>query len=299
MSSAAHRNLVLGHLPPVERESLLDAAQDIEAPAQRPLMAAGDAVAALYFPTEGMASVVAPDMNGSGVEVLTMGREGIVGVTALFGLEALPFDVVWQVASRAVAIDLADAHRLLPSCPRLRVVAARYLSSMLVHSGQNVICSRVHSLEQRAAKWLLVMGDRGAGEDVPLTQEQLASMLGVSRPKLSVIERTWRAHGLVGSRRRGVIDVIDRAGLERRACGCYSIIRDEMASWLRFLSRPEDPNEGPADPRHAARASSPARRLVSPERDPGAAGARGARALFVVRPVLLRPVRGRRLADVS
>lgn len=297
MPTARHRNFVLAALPRAERERLLEAAQEVEAPARRPLISSGDPVPALFFPTEGMASLVAPDMDGSAVEVLTTGREGIVGVTALFGLKALPFDVVWQFPSRAVTIDLADAHRVLPSCPRLRLVAARYLGSMLVHSGQNVICNRIHSLEQRAAKWLLVMGDRADGEDVPLTQEQLAQMLGVSRPKLSGVERRWRAASLVGARRRGVVDVIDRAGLENRACPCYSIIRDEMASWLAFLARPEDHGWGP--PGHERERSTPDRglpRAILPERGPGAARAR---ALFVVRTVPPRRATDRPVGNVS
>lgn len=246
-------NRLLESLPQVERDLLLAAGRYVEAPPRQLISAAGDAVDTLYFPVAGMASMVAPDEGGASVEVLTVGREGCVGVSALFGLERLPFEVVWQVPSRAVAIDLAEVRHRLPSCPQLQLTAARYQGSLLVQAGQNAACNHIHLMEQRAAKWLLLMHDRVQDDGLELPQELLAAMLGVTRPKLSLVEQELRQAGLIGPRRRGSFEILDRAGLDALACECYAIISRELAFWFRGLTR--------ARPAHA---TAPGRRRVVP-----------------------------------
>jgi CRP-like cAMP-binding protein len=281
-------NLVLEYLPPQERDRLLEAGRHLEAASRQLILAAGEPATSLYFPLSGMASIVAPDRSGTAVEVVAVGREGIVGATALYELEALPFEAMWQVPSTALAVDLADIRQLLPSCPQLQSVTARYMGSLLVQSGQNVACNRVHRMDQRAAKWLLLMHDRMNGDTLLLAQELLATMLGVTRPKLSQVESDLRADGLIGPREHGVFGILDRPGLELRSCDCYAVIRDELASWHRYLA--ERHGSGPTDPGRGGPASEPSGSGPSAS-GPTARTATGEekRSLFVVRVLPAQP----------
>jgi CRP-like cAMP-binding protein len=184
-----------------------------------------------------MASLVSTDERGAAVEVATIGTEGCVGVQALFRDSPSTFDMMWQLPGGAVVTGTADVRAAMDEHPELRAALAEYLASLLVQSAQNGACNRLHELEQRAAKWLLLTDDRVEAERLDLTQEFFADMLGVTRPKLSVVESTFRAAGYLDGRRGGGIRIRDRAGLEELTCGCYAIIRDEIAS-LRADARP-------------------------------------------------------------
>lgn len=223
-------NRVLGQLPGEELDRLRSLAWRSELPPTHVLSTRGRPIEAICWPLSGLASIATSDRSGTAVQVMAIGREGIVGVTALFGSPVLPFDVIWQVAGEAIMVRLDDARRLLPLVPRLEELATGYLSSLLVQVGQNVACNRIHDMEQRAAKCLLLARDHLGSDHLELTQELLASMLGVTRPKLSVVERVLRGAGLVSARRHGGLHILDRAGLEERACECYSVIRGEIVS---------------------------------------------------------------------
>ena len=221
-------NHVLSRLPEPELTRLMGLARHVEHPAAEGLSAPGEPIDTLYFPLSGMVSIVSADASGAAVEVVTIGREGIVGVTALFGSPAIPFAALWQLPGQALAIDLGDLRAILGELPTLMQASAAYLGSLLIQSGQNVACNRIHDMEERAAKWRLLTQDRVVGDRIELTQEFFATMLGVTRPKLSLVESTLRRAGLVSARRRGSLVILDRAGLEEQSCECYEVISAEL-----------------------------------------------------------------------
>lgn len=221
-------NEVLSRLPEDERRRLLHSGRVLSLDHGPRLSAAGEPVTHVHFPLSGLVSIIYNDPGGQTLEVTMIGREGLIGVTALFGNPVLPYDVIVQLAGLLVEVPLAEARAVLADGPVFRALAGRYLSSLHIQTAQNVACNRLHDLEQRAAKWFLLTGDRVQGDRISMTQEYLAAMLGVSRPKLSLVEREFRESGYTGPRKGGSFELLDRAGLESLACECYRIIRTEI-----------------------------------------------------------------------
>lgn len=226
--SSEQRNSVLAYLPASELAIIRAHASVTNSRAREPVISRLDPIEWLHFPLSGMVSIVTSDTSGASVEVISVGREGIVGVGALFGDPSLPFDAFWQLDGEALRIGVERLRSNASSLPVLYSLAARYLSSLLVQAGQNCACNRIHDMRQRSAKWLLLSHDRKQDELLDLTQEFFATMLGVSRPKLSRVERTLREDGLISERRRGKVMILDRPRLEELTCECYWIIRDEL-----------------------------------------------------------------------
>jgi CRP-like cAMP-binding protein len=186
-------------------------------------------VHSIHFPLSGMLSMVTVDDAGGAVEVATVGREGIVGVTALLGMRPLPFEVMWQLPGQSVKVDAAALRAALAREPVLNDLSVRYLGSLLAQAGQNAGCNRMHDIEERAAKWLLLSRDRVDDDTFPLTQEFFAIMLGVTRPRLNLVQSTLARAGII-TYSRGRVTVLDRAALEEQACDCYGVIAEELAA---------------------------------------------------------------------
>lgn len=223
-------NHFLSRLPDPVLARLLPAAQLAEYRHREAFIRSGEPVDTLRFPLSGMASMVSIDEQGATIEVATIGREGVVGVQALFRDLPSAFDMMWQLPGHAVVMGAADVRAAMEEQPELVAALSGYLASLFLQAAQNGACNRLHDLEQRAAKWLLLTDDRTHGDRLDLTQEFFSDMLGVTRPKLSLVESTFRTAGYIDQRRNGGVTIVDRAGLEELACGCYAIIRDELAS---------------------------------------------------------------------
>jgi CRP-like cAMP-binding protein len=220
----ARRNRLCAQLPPEALEALLAPARVVDIPLGQTLIERDTSVTTGWFPLSGMASMMATDPAGSMVEVATIGREGVVGAVGLADDGTLPFEVTWQLPGAALAIGLPELHQVAASYPALERALVRYTNALLAQAGQNGGCNRLHGLEQRAAKWLLLTLDRAEGETFPLTQEFLSIMLGVTRPKVSEAAQGLAEDGLIAYR-RGAVTVLDRTGLAARSCDCYRAIR--------------------------------------------------------------------------
>jgi len=244
--ATARQNQLLARLPSDVLETLLRSAHVIGYRRRESFVVSGEPIHTLRFPLSGMASMVSVDERGAAVEVATIGVEGVVGVQALFRDLPPPFEMMWQLPGRAVVTGTADVRAAMAAYPELAAALADYLASLLVQAAQNGACNRLHDIEQRAAKWLLLTDDRVTGGPLQLAQEFFAIMLGVSRPKLAIVERTFRHAGYIAARTNGHIEVLDRAGLEEVACGCYTIISDELAA-LRPEPRPEPEPQSSGD----------------------------------------------------
>jgi CRP-like cAMP-binding protein len=180
----------------------------------------------VYFPLSAVISVLAKMQDGVAVEIATVGREGMVGLEIFLGGEQMPASAFCQIAGRAARID-ADAFRevVRDSAP-LTTLLLRYTQATLTELGQSVACNRVHLLEERCARWLLMTHDRVPGDHFDLTQEFLAEMLGVRRPSVSITASILQRAGFIRYN-RGRIEIVDRAGLESVACECYGVIARE------------------------------------------------------------------------
>ena len=176
------------------------------------------------FPRSGITSTVYKSPSGGTVEVGTAGAEGMLGTHALAGIRRHYFHTFAQspmIADR-IAVDTLDA--FLADAPRSRAVLLRYGAAVQHEAAQYIACNRLHSLEERLARWLLLSHDRHGSEVMPLTQKFLSFMLGVHRPAVSVAAEHLKREGFI-QYSRGHIVVQDRDGLERASCECYDKVR--------------------------------------------------------------------------
>lgn len=192
----------------------------------------GGTMAHAWFPVGAVLSMLA-SVAGAGrrIEIATVGREGVLGTALYLGAQLSPGIVFVQVAGAAYRMPAADFVRAAGDLPALRNVLHRYTQAFLVQVGQGTACNRVHGPLQRCARWLLQTHDRVAGDEFLLTQDFLAQMLGERRAAVSEAASTLQRRGLIRYA-RGRIVVVDRAGLERAACGCYRVVQAEYARML-------------------------------------------------------------------
>jgi CRP-like cAMP-binding protein len=184
---------------------------------------------AVYFPVGGVCSIVAPMEDGRSVEVATVGSEGMIGLSALFGSRLPAGEAVAQLPGTSVqALPIEAFAAELRRRGVLHDLLCRYATVMLGVLVQSAACNGLHGAEERTARWLLHARDRTGSNTVPLTQETLGGILGVRRATITaVINRFQRQHLIEFGRRRVVI--LDRHGLESLACECYRIVRGQFA----------------------------------------------------------------------
>jgi CRP-like cAMP-binding protein len=191
-------------------------------------------LAEAWFPLDGALSLIAFDASGAGVEVGSVGAEGVLAMPIVLRSGTMPIQAIVQLPGMAVTLP---AEQVLDEFDRhgaFATVVGRSLAALFFQTSQSVACNRLHSLRQRAARWLLAMDDRFHGEDLPLTHDFLAMMLGTSRPKVSTALGSLTAAGLVRNG-RGRVMIRDRDGLESAACECHAIVRAESE---RLVSTP-------------------------------------------------------------
>jgi CRP-like cAMP-binding protein len=170
--------------------------------------------------------------DGSAVEVGTVGREGLVGLVIVLGGAASPTVTLCQIPGTARRITAERLAEAVEARPALRRLLLRYAQGYLTQVAQGAACNRLHGIEARCARWLLMTHDRVGGADTfPLKQEFLAVMLGVRRAGVTVAAGALQDAGLIRYR-RGSIRVLDRAGLEAASCECYGLVREQYARLL-------------------------------------------------------------------
>ena len=189
------------------------------------LAAATEPFVHVYFPETAVVSIINHMSDGGAVEVGTIGNEGMVGIASFLDADPGQNETVVQIpgtARRAPSSAVADgAH----GHPTLRRLLSRYTQAYLTQVAQTAACNRLHGIEERCARWLLMTHDRvGRAETFPLTQEYLAIMLGVRRAGVTLAAGALRDAGLIRYS-RGSVHVVDREGLEAASCECYGIVR--------------------------------------------------------------------------
>ena len=223
-SPDACANKLLARLPAAEYRNLRPHLEWIPCPLKSTFYQRDQPIDHVYFPLSGEHSVLAIMENGTAVEVGTVGNEGFSTVDILTDSEQSLETVTCQIPGDALKLPVAMFLAAIEGHTELRRVVFRYLRAYLAQVSQSVACNRLHTIEERFAKWLLMCHDRVDGDDIAITQEFLGDMLGVHRPSVSLIARGFQQLGLIRYT-RGLVTVLDRAGLEEASCECYAVVR--------------------------------------------------------------------------
>jgi CRP-like cAMP-binding protein len=217
---------ILASLPPSSYRRLLSKMEVVRFPRNLSLQEPQKPASHVYFPRNGVASIVTRMTDGRTIEVATIGNEGFVGLSTYLGNSRFPMDTFVQIPGEAVRMDVDAFRREVRADEAFANPIRRYAQALLIQIGQSVACNRVHPIEQRCARWLLMSHDRVLGEEIDLTQEFLAEMLGVRRAGVTQAAGALKRRKLIDYR-RGKIRILDRKGLEKAACECYAFIRSE------------------------------------------------------------------------
>jgi CRP-like cAMP-binding protein len=177
-----------------------------------------------YFPDDGVTSLVVALSDGRTIEVGIIGREGFIGTALAVGLSRTPHRAVVQVSGRARRIAARTLKDILPSAPGLRRLLTRYAIVQGMQLAQTAACNRLHGLEERIAKWLIMTQDRAESNTFLMTHEHLAGLLGTDRPSVSVVAKELQDAGIV-EYRRGIVKISSRRKLKEKACECYEVLQ--------------------------------------------------------------------------
>lgn len=189
----------------------------------------GQPITHVLFPEAGIISILAVAPGGRRrIEAGMIGREGMAGLSVVLGLEAGPYGTVVQADMRGWRLRSDELRRAIADSPALHGVLLRYVQAFMAQTAHTLLANTCHRLSERLVRWLLMAHDRLDGNVLPLTQRFLSRMLGANRPGVTLAVRTLENAGLIGSA-RGRITVLDRAGLEAAAGGCYGAPEAEYA----------------------------------------------------------------------
>ena len=215
------RNRLLAALLEHDREQLIRGMELISLAPRQHLYRAGEQIQFIYFPTSGVVSLVHQMVNGATAEVAVIGCEGLVGLNLLLGATTPADSAIVQVAGEGLRMTGAILVARCERVGRVRQVVLRYAESLLRHISRTAACNRLHSVEQRLCKWLLMCLDRTGSTILIMTQEHIATLLGDRRETITAAEQVLQNAGIL-SYSRGHLSVLDRAGLEARTCECYA-----------------------------------------------------------------------------
>ncbi|MEJ8835562.1 Crp/Fnr family transcriptional regulator [Ramlibacter sp. AN1133] len=228
------KNLLLAALPPEEWARWEPELEPVTMPLGQVLSESGVAMTHVYFPTTAIVSLLYVMEDGASAEIAVIGNEGLVGISLFMGGETTPSRCVVQSAGEGFRLRgqalKAEFNR---SGPVLHLLL-RYTQALITQMAQTAACNRHHSLDQQLCRWLLLSLDRLAGNELVMTQELIANMLGVRREGVTEAALSLQRDGLIRYQ-RGRITVLDRAGLEQRTCECYAVVRREYERLLTPL----------------------------------------------------------------
>lgn len=220
----AVKNSILLTIPEDEFIGLRPLLEQVEMPQSRIFYDQGEKIEHAYFPNEGMVSLVVSVNDGRSVEVGITGCEGVVGAPLAFGFESAPMRAIMQLPGRGLRIQSALLEERFEQLPNLRYLVERFVMTQQLQVAQLAACNRLHDMDQRLARWLLMCQDRINSEKLPLTHEFLAQMLGSGRPTVTIAAGVLERAGLIANT-RGSMRILNRKRLEDAACECYRVIQ--------------------------------------------------------------------------
>lgn len=235
VSRVSSKNQLLSALPPQEFERLLPKLETVHLALKQIIYAPNEPIEYVHFPTSGIVSLVNVTENGGTVETATVGNEGMVGIPVFLGADRMVGQAISQIVGDALRMK-ADVFKreVIPGSP-LHNQLLRYTQALMNQMAQSIACNRLHSVEQRCCRWLLLCQDRVQSDQILLTQEFLSQMLGVRRPSVSEVASKLQKAGLIHYS-RGKITILNRQHLEAASCECYRLVKDEFDRLLKFTS---------------------------------------------------------------
>ena len=225
------QNLLLAALPCVVYERLLPYLESVPLPPGWTVHRAGDRENYLYFPTAGMVSRFYVMENGESARLAVTGSEGVIGVSAFLGGDSTPSHAVVLSAGHAYRLSANVLQQEFANDGPLLHLLLRYTLALIVQTAQIAVCNRHHTTEQQLSRWLLLSLDRAQGNKLSMTQELIASVLGVRRESVTDAAGKLQQAGLIHYS-RGHIAVLDRPRLEARVCECYAVVKREYERLL-------------------------------------------------------------------
>ena len=217
---------MLAALPAAEWERWLPDLELIELPLGEVLYESGRTLAHVYFPTDAIVSLLYVMENGSSAEIAVVGNEGVVGISLFMGGGTTPSRAVVQSAGHGYRLSAQNIKEEFNRSGPVMHLLLRYTQALITQMAQTVVCNRHHSLDQQLCRWLLLSLDRLNGNQLVMTQELIANMLGVRREGVTEGALKLQKSGLI-QYTRGRITVLDRPGLEVRTCECYAVVKKE------------------------------------------------------------------------
>jgi CRP-like cAMP-binding protein len=223
-------NEILLGLPPRERELLFSKLEFMRLKMHHVLHEPGDTLKSAYFPNRGLVSILSVFPDGKSVEVGLVGKEGFVGLPLVAGFRTSPTRAIAQIEGSVFRVDGEGLSAILPQCPKLERKLQQFAQVMAMQTTQIAAGNRLHEVNERLARWLLMSADRIGSNSVPLTQELIAQMLGTRRSSVTVAAGALQKAGLI-TYTRGDVKIIDRKKLEESACECYRIMVRQIKEW--------------------------------------------------------------------
>jgi len=224
------RNKLLLSLPSGELKKVLPKLEFVRLTLHQILYEAGQTIKSCYFLNEGMISVLAVQSDGKSVEVGLIGNEGFVGLPLLVGYRTSATRLIVQGDGSAYRCSAESLKEFIKQCPELGEQLHRFGQRLAMQTTQIAACNRLHEVEERLARWILMTDDRIPSKSLPLTQEFLAQMLGTRRSSVTVSEGILQKAGLI-SHTRGTVTILNRQKLEEAACDCYGIVQRQLRDW--------------------------------------------------------------------
>jgi CRP-like cAMP-binding protein len=221
------RNAILRYLSEADRDLLQPSLEPIELPVRFRLAEASRPFEAVYFLEAGIASITTSVRHEVPIEIGIVGREGIVNLPVLMGIDRSPSETFMQIHGAGFRMGIEKLREAMAQSPTLMPILLRFVHVYMVQTASTVLANGRAHIPERLARWLLMAGDRVDGDGVALTHEFLATMLGVRRPGVTIAIREFERRGFIGGA-RGVITILDRSALETEANGYYGIAEAEF-----------------------------------------------------------------------
>ena len=236
----ATRNGILAALPAKDYEALSEGLELVALDLGRSVYEPGTRLDYAYFPTDCVVSLLSATRDGSSAEIAIAGKEGLVGVALFMGGETTSSRAVVQNAGYAYRVPAALIRREFDRGGALQLLLLRYTQALMTQMSQTALCNRHHSVEQQLCRWLLMSMDRLPTNRLEMTEQLIADMLGVAAAGVGAAAGALQAEGLIRYA-RGAFTVLDRSGLERRACECYEVVQSEFDRLLGLPGRSPAP----------------------------------------------------------
>ena len=225
-------NEILRDLPADERDLVFSKLERMTMKLHDVLHEPGEPIKFCYFPNSGIVSILSVLSTGKSVEVGLIGREGFVGLPLAVGFRSSLTRAICQGPGTAFRVTAATLKKTLHDCPQLEKALNRYSLTVGMQASQLAACNRLHEVDERLARWLLMCHDRLGLDLVPMTQQFLSQMLGIRRASVTVAAGILQKAGLIRSG-RAEVTILNRKGLEKMACECYGTINHQIERWRK------------------------------------------------------------------